>query len=220
MSKELGDRACASESLDGLACVAAAEGEAPRAARLFGAAEALRETLSEAVVFQHTPEEAAWREPSRARARSRLGEAAWEETLARDGPWVLEKRSNTPSRPRNLPRRPRPGAALHVRASGRAYEPGGRGAGVGGHRDDQRPGRRKALPQPPHRPEAPELRLPQDRGRLPYRGHPLRPGTPPRLRASRRLARTLRPTLVSTSPSAFRHARADALACRYLGSLH
>ena len=82
VSKELGDRACASESLDGLACVAAAEGEAPRAARLFGAAEALRETLSEAVVFQHTPEEAAWREPSRSRARSHLGEAGWEETLA------------------------------------------------------------------------------------------------------------------------------------------
>ena len=82
VSKELGDKACASESLDGLACVAGAEGEAGRAARLFGAAEAMREILSEAVVFQHTPEEAAWREPSRARARSRLGEAAWEETLA------------------------------------------------------------------------------------------------------------------------------------------
>ena len=42
----------------------------------------MRDTLSEAVVFQHTPEEAAWREPSRARARSRLGETAWEETLS------------------------------------------------------------------------------------------------------------------------------------------
>jgi predicted ATPase/DNA-binding SARP family transcriptional activator/DNA-binding CsgD family transcriptional regulator len=79
----LGDRACASESLDGLACVAAARGEPLKAARLFGAAEALRETLSEAVAFQHTPEEAAWREPSRAGARSRLGEAAWEETLGK-----------------------------------------------------------------------------------------------------------------------------------------
>ena len=82
VSKELSDKACASESLDGLACVAGADGEAGRAARLFGAAEAMRETLSEAVAFQHTPEESAWREPSRARARSRLGEAAWEKTVA------------------------------------------------------------------------------------------------------------------------------------------
>jgi predicted ATPase/DNA-binding SARP family transcriptional activator/DNA-binding CsgD family transcriptional regulator len=82
VSKVLGDRACASESLDGLACVAAATGEAARAGRLFGAAEAMREALSEAVVFQHTPEEAAWREPHRVRARSRVGEATWEEALA------------------------------------------------------------------------------------------------------------------------------------------
>jgi non-specific serine/threonine protein kinase len=82
VSKELGDEACASESLDGLACVAGAEGEAGRSARLFGAAEALRGTLSEVVAFQHTPEEASWRAPSRTSARSRLGQEAWEETLA------------------------------------------------------------------------------------------------------------------------------------------
>ncbi len=78
----LGDTACASESLDGLACVAAARGEAARSGRLFGAAEAMRETLSEAVAFGHTPEEAAWREPHRASTRSRLGEGGWEEALA------------------------------------------------------------------------------------------------------------------------------------------
>jgi predicted ATPase/DNA-binding CsgD family transcriptional regulator len=83
VSKELGDKACASESLDGLACIAGAEGDAGRAARLFGAAEAMRETLSEAVAFQHTPEEVAWREPFLVRARSRLGEQAWEEALRR-----------------------------------------------------------------------------------------------------------------------------------------
>jgi DNA-binding CsgD family transcriptional regulator/tetratricopeptide (TPR) repeat protein len=82
ISKELGDKACASESLDGLACIAGTTGEPARAARLFGAAEAMRDTLSEAVVFQHTPEEAAWREPSRARARSRLGETAWEAAMS------------------------------------------------------------------------------------------------------------------------------------------
>jgi predicted ATPase/DNA-binding CsgD family transcriptional regulator len=82
VSKELGDRACASESLDGLACSAGAAGEARRAATLFGAAEALRATLSDAVPFQLKPEEIAWREPSRVKARSQLGEAAWEEALA------------------------------------------------------------------------------------------------------------------------------------------
>jgi predicted ATPase/DNA-binding CsgD family transcriptional regulator len=81
VSKELGDRACASESLDGLACSAGAAGEARRAGRLFGAAEALRETLSEAVPFQLKPQEIAWREPHRARARSLLGKEAWEEVL-------------------------------------------------------------------------------------------------------------------------------------------
>ncbi len=80
--KDLGDRAVASESLDGMACLAGAKGEVKRAGRLFGAAQALRETLSEAVAFQHKPEEEAWREPYRATARSRLGEPAWEEALA------------------------------------------------------------------------------------------------------------------------------------------
>jgi predicted ATPase/DNA-binding CsgD family transcriptional regulator len=82
ISKELGDKACASESLDGLACIAGATGEPARAARLFGAAEAMRDTLGGAVAFQHTPEEAAWREPSRAGARSRLGKRAWEDALS------------------------------------------------------------------------------------------------------------------------------------------
>ncbi len=82
VSKELGDRACASESLDGLACSAGAAGETVRAATLFGAAEAMRETLSEAVPFQLKPEEIAWREPYRLRARSLLGEEAWEVALA------------------------------------------------------------------------------------------------------------------------------------------
>ncbi len=53
-----------------------------RAARLLGAAEGLQETLREAVAFQLTPEEEAWREPYRAAAHSQLGEAAWEEALA------------------------------------------------------------------------------------------------------------------------------------------
>ena len=59
VSRVLGDKACASESLDGLACIAGAEGDVGRTARLFGVAEAMRETLSEAVAFEHTPEEGA-----------------------------------------------------------------------------------------------------------------------------------------------------------------
>ena len=82
VSKELGDQACASESLDGLACIAGAAGDPARAARLFGAAEAMRDTLSGAVAFQHTPEETAWRQPSRAAGRSQLGETAWEDALS------------------------------------------------------------------------------------------------------------------------------------------
>jgi len=91
LCKELGDKMNASESLDGLACISAAEGEALRAGRLFGAAEGLRETLREAVAFQHTPEEDAWREPYRATTRSLLGEASWEEALAQGHAMGLEK---------------------------------------------------------------------------------------------------------------------------------
>ena len=63
-----------SESLEGLACSAAAQGEAERAAKLFGAAEALRE----AVGYQQAPRERALREPYLAAAYFRVGEADWE----------------------------------------------------------------------------------------------------------------------------------------------
>jgi DNA-binding CsgD family transcriptional regulator len=77
--KELGDKIIASESLEGLACICASEGEAEGAAKLFGAAQA----LCEAVGYRHTPEEAALREPYIATTRSRLGETSWEETQGR-----------------------------------------------------------------------------------------------------------------------------------------
>ena len=91
LCRELNDKLTASESLEGLACVAGAQGEAERAARLFGAAEALRETLREAVASQHQLEVDAWREPYRATARSQLGEAAWEEALAQGRAMGLEQ---------------------------------------------------------------------------------------------------------------------------------
>jgi tetratricopeptide (TPR) repeat protein len=73
LSRELGDKLIVAESLEGLAC-SAARGEEVRAARLFGAAEALRE----AVGYRQTPRESALREPLLDAARSRLGEARWE----------------------------------------------------------------------------------------------------------------------------------------------
>jgi DNA-binding CsgD family transcriptional regulator len=80
----------ASESLEGLACIAGAYGEAERAARLFGAAEALREAVG-AVAYQHTPEEDAWREPYLATTRALLDQAAWEEALAQGRAMRLEQ---------------------------------------------------------------------------------------------------------------------------------
>ena len=60
--------------------------EAEQAARLFGAAEALRE----AVGYQHSPEEDALREPYLAAASSRL-EETWEAALAEGRAMELEE---------------------------------------------------------------------------------------------------------------------------------
>jgi hypothetical protein len=68
----------ASESLDGLACISAAEGASERAARLFGAAEVLGEALGS----EHMPEEDALRAPYLAMASSQLDEISWEEAWA------------------------------------------------------------------------------------------------------------------------------------------
>ena len=76
LCQELGDRLIASESMEGLACVAGATGEGERAAKLFGAAQ----TQREAVGYVHTHREHALREPYLAAARSRVGDAAWAET--------------------------------------------------------------------------------------------------------------------------------------------
>jgi tetratricopeptide (TPR) repeat protein len=71
LCRELGDRLIGSESIEGLACVAGAK----RAARLFGAAEALREAAG----FQQAPRARSLREPYLAAARSQVGETAWVE---------------------------------------------------------------------------------------------------------------------------------------------
>src|SRR5215218_3844593 len=69
LSRELGDKGTLLMSLEGLACVAGAEGEAIRSARLFGAAE----SLQEAVDYRLVPQERAVLEPYRASVRSIRG---------------------------------------------------------------------------------------------------------------------------------------------------
>jgi len=87
LCKELGDKMHTSESLEGLACITASEGDAERAARLFGAAQALREVVG----YQHHPEEDALREPYMATARSQLDEASWEEAWAEGRAMSMEQ---------------------------------------------------------------------------------------------------------------------------------
>ena len=90
VSNELGDRMVASDSLEGMACISAAQGKALRAGRLFGAAEALREGVG-AVPYQLNPEEESWRERYRATARSHLGEHSWEDALAQGREMSMEE---------------------------------------------------------------------------------------------------------------------------------
>ena len=78
LSRQLGDKLVAAEALEGLACSASARGEAERVARLFGAAEALRE----AVGYRQEPREHAMREPYLVAARPRLSEARWDAAWA------------------------------------------------------------------------------------------------------------------------------------------
>ena len=87
LSKERGNKGTLLLSLEGLACVAGAEGEGLRAARLFGAAEALMEKID----YRLVPQERAVLEPYRASVRSRLGEAAWEEAVAEGGALGLDQ---------------------------------------------------------------------------------------------------------------------------------
>jgi tetratricopeptide (TPR) repeat protein len=73
LCRELGDRLTASDSLEGLACTAGAEGDAERAARLIGAAEALHEATG----YQPAPRDRSLQEPYLAAARAQVDEAAW-----------------------------------------------------------------------------------------------------------------------------------------------
>jgi len=78
LSKALGDKRTVLMSLEGLASAAGAKGNTIRAARLFGAAEA----LSEAIRYRLVPQERAVLEPYRSSVHSQLGKAAWDGALA------------------------------------------------------------------------------------------------------------------------------------------
>jgi non-specific serine/threonine protein kinase len=86
LCKELGNSLVASSSLEGLACNFAKE-EAEQVAKLFGAAQALREGGE----YHNTAEEAALREPYLAAARAGLDEAVWQEAYAAGKRMVLEE---------------------------------------------------------------------------------------------------------------------------------
>jgi predicted ATPase/DNA-binding CsgD family transcriptional regulator len=77
LSQELGNKLIATEGLEGLACAVGTKGDAERAAKLFGAAQALRE----AVGYPQPPGERAVQEPYLVAARSRL-EETWEAAFA------------------------------------------------------------------------------------------------------------------------------------------
>ena len=62
-----------------MACFAATQGEAERAAKLFGAVEAWYRAMS----YNGSPADRAWRAPYLKAARSQLEEAAWAEAWAR-----------------------------------------------------------------------------------------------------------------------------------------
>jgi non-specific serine/threonine protein kinase len=75
LCRKLGDKLVAVESLEGLACAAEARDETERSARLFGAAEALREALG----VPQLPAERALREPYLTTAGARRDGAPWQE---------------------------------------------------------------------------------------------------------------------------------------------
>jgi tetratricopeptide (TPR) repeat protein len=73
LCRELGDKLIGLESIEGFACAAGAGGAAERAARLLGAAEALREAAG----YQQATRARSLREPYLAAARSQIDETAW-----------------------------------------------------------------------------------------------------------------------------------------------
>jgi DNA-binding CsgD family transcriptional regulator/tetratricopeptide (TPR) repeat protein len=87
MSREAGRKPTTINALEGMASLAAASGDAPRAAHLWGAAEAERESTGIAL----PPGDRALHEPYLVSAHSRLGKDAWEEELDEGRAMSLEE---------------------------------------------------------------------------------------------------------------------------------
>ena len=88
MSQDMGTKPQVLEALEGMASLAGAVGEAIRAAHLWGAAEAAREATG---IIAFSPGEWVLHEPHLVAARSRVGEAAWEEALVEGRAMSLEE---------------------------------------------------------------------------------------------------------------------------------
>ena len=87
LRRELGDKLTAPNTVEALASAAAAQGEAERTARLYGALEKLNEVMG-------TPQDAgeeALTGPYLAAAHSQLDEAAWQEAWAQGRAMTLEE---------------------------------------------------------------------------------------------------------------------------------
>ena len=88
MSQNMGRKPQVIEALEGMASLAGAMVDASRAARLWGAAEAAREATG---IIAFSPGEWVLHEPHLVAARSRLGEAAWEEALVEGRAMSLDR---------------------------------------------------------------------------------------------------------------------------------
>jgi len=87
LNREIGSLEYVAHFLEGFAGLAGARAQGARAARLWGAAEALRETISDPLAPADRPEY----ERSMAAARAGLGEASWEASFAEGKSMLLEE---------------------------------------------------------------------------------------------------------------------------------
>ncbi len=94
-----GKKAPLLDALEGMASLAGALGEAPRAARLWGAAEAGREATSIAL----PPGDLALHKPYLSSARSKLGEAVWEEAVVEGRAMSLDEAAEYALEQENVP---------------------------------------------------------------------------------------------------------------------
>lgn len=87
LCRTLDNKYVASGSLEGLACIAADSGQSTRAAKVYGAASKLRETVG----YKQPDDERELREPYLVTARSRLGKMAWEAAIAEGRAMTFEE---------------------------------------------------------------------------------------------------------------------------------